>query len=128
VAEGAIVNVYVAAPLCAEAEKSASEHGNRAGEVRVGVVCLPAAEAGKRLDLAQLGANARRAVQDASTAGYIGEPTKAATRFSEPILESAEIPHLPGPDGAAAMAALLQAIERADPSGSLRESINESLS
>jgi branched-chain amino acid transport system substrate-binding protein len=125
--DGATVGVYVAAPLCAEAEGVASRRGDKAGELRVRVVCLPAAEAKGRLDLAQIGANARRAVQDASTVGYIGEPTRPATSFSEPILETAEIPQLPGPDGAAAMTELLDALESADTSGSLRESVNESL-
>ena len=124
--EGAIVNVYVAAPLCSEAQGETAKRGGEAGELRVRVVCLPATEAKGRLDLAQLGANARRAVQDSSTVGYIGEPTRSATRFSEPILETAEIPQLPGSDGAAAMTKLLDALESADTSSSLRESIDES--
>jgi len=128
VAEDATVAVYVAAPLCAEAEKQAANRGNQAGELRVRVVCLPAAEAKGRLDLAQIGANARQAVQDASTVGYIGEPTKAATRFSQPVLETAEIPQLSRASGATAMSQLLQALEEADTSSSLRQSINDSLS
>jgi hypothetical protein len=127
VAEDATVAVYVAAPLCAEAEREASRGGTRVGGLRVRVVCLPTAEAGSRLDLAQIGANARQAVQDSSTVGYIGEPTRAATRFSQPILEAAAIAQLPGTDGATAMAKLLQALEEADTSGSLRQSIDESL-
>lgn len=127
VAENATVSVYVAAPLCVEAEREASKRGNQAGELRVRVVCLPSAEAKHRLDLAQIGGNARQAVQDSSAVGYIGEPTKAATRFSQPILESAEISQLSQISGAAAMNQLLRAIGQADTSGSLRQSINDSL-
>lgn len=127
VADGATVDVYVAASLCAEAEGVTSRRGDKAGELRVRVVCLPAVEAKGRLDLAQIGANARRAVQDSSTVGYIGEPTRAATRFSAPILETAKVPQLSETSGAPAMTQLLDALEEADTSGSLRESVAESL-
>jgi hypothetical protein len=101
--------------------------GNRADDLRVRVVCLPRSETNGRIDLAQIGANARTAVEDSSTVGYIGEPSKAATRFSAPILESAEIPQLSSLPGAAAMSKLLKALEEADTSGSLRESVNDEL-
>lgn len=116
VAEDASVTAYVAAPLCKEAEGEAAASGNRAGELRVRVVCVPAVESGGRLDLAQIGANARRATQDSSAVGYIGEATKAATRFSATILEAAEVAQLPGPNGATSMRKLLKAIADA-PSG-----------
>lgn len=125
---GATVNVYVAAPLCAEAEEVLARDGGEVGDLRVRVRCLPKVENDGQLDLAQIGANARRAVEDSSTAGYIGEASPRATRFSRPILESAEVPQLPTTNGAAAMSQLLEAIEQAgDTSGSLRESVNESL-
>lgn len=127
VAENATATVYVAAPLCAGAKRESARNGDRAGDVRIRVVCLPAAESGRRLSLATIGANARRATEDTSTVGYIGEPTRAATRFSEPILESAGVPQLPESSGAAAMAELLHAIEGADSSGSLREAVFEEL-
>jgi hypothetical protein len=127
VAGGATVSVYVASPLCAEAERVLAREGGRAGDVRVRIVCLPSAERDGRLDLATIGANARRATQDTSAVGYIGEPTRAATRFSEPILESARVAQLSESSGAAAMTQLLRAIGEADTSGSLRESVNEEL-
>jgi hypothetical protein len=127
VAEDATVSVYVAASLCAEANSELAREGGRAGDVRVRVVCLPSAERGKRLDLATIGANARRATEDTSTVGYIGEPTRAATHFSEPILESAGVPQLPGSSGAAAMKKLLKAVAEADTSGSIRESVSKDL-
>jgi branched-chain amino acid transport system substrate-binding protein len=119
--------VYVAAPLCAEAEQELARAGAKAGDVRVRVVCLPRAESSRKLDLAQIGANARRATEDSSSIAYIGEPTRAASRFSEPILEEAGIAQLPETAGATAMKKLLQAVEEAGSSGSLRESVNATL-
>jgi len=124
---GATVSVYVAAALCAEAEREATRQDHRAGDVNVRVICLPRAERNGRLDLATIGANARRATEDTSTVGYIGEPTRSATRFSEPILESAGVPQLSQSSGAAAMSKLLPAVAEADDSGSLRESVNDAL-
>jgi hypothetical protein len=126
-AEGATVAVYAAAPLCAEAKRESAGSDNRAGDLRVRLVCLPSSEANGRIDLAQIGANARTAVEDSSTVAYIGEPTKAATRFSAPILESAKIPQLSNLSGAAAMSKLLKALRAADTSGSLRESVSNEL-
>jgi hypothetical protein len=124
---GATVSVYVAASLCAEAESELARDGGRAGDVRVRVVCLPKAESSRKLDLAQIGANARRATEDSSSIGYIGEPTQAASRFSEPILETAGIAQLPQTTGAAAMRQLLQAIDEAGDSSSLRQLVRDKL-
>lgn len=127
VAEGAVVSVYVAAPLCAEAERELARDGGRAGDVRVRVICLPSAESSRKLDLATIGANARQATEDATTIGYIGEPTRAASRFSEPILESAGIAQLSDISGAAGMTKLLRAVDEAGDSASLRASVNDAL-
>lgn len=127
VEEGATVRVYVAAPLCGGAERELARDGGRAGDVRVRAVCLPKAESSQKLDLARIGANARRATEDSSTVAYIGEPTKAATRFSAPILEEAGIAQLPTRSGAPAMAALLRSIRRAPDTGSLRGSVYDEL-
>ena len=124
----ATVNVYAAAPLCGEAKRELARDGGEAGGIRVRAVCLSPVEANGRLDLAQVGANARRAVEDSSTVGYIGQRSKRATRFSSPILESAEVPQLSNPSGAAAMSQLLKAIEQAgDTGGSLRQAVNDEL-
>lgn len=111
VASGATVTVYVAAPLCAEAEKELARNGGEASDVRIQVSCLPSAERDGQLDLAIIGANARRATEDSSAIAYIGEPTRAATRFSEPILEAAGIRQLSGISGATAMGELLKTLE-----------------
>ncbi len=87
------------------------------------MICLPSAESKGKLDLAQIGANARRATEDAAAIGYIGEPTRAASRFSEPILETAGIAQLSETSGTAAMKKLLQAVSEAGNSGSLRGSV-----
>lgn len=95
--------------------------------MRVRVVCLPSAESSQGLDLARIGANARRATEDSTTIAYIGESTRAASRFSEPILESAGIAQLSEVSGSAAMRKLLQAVAEAGDSGSLRESVENEL-
>jgi hypothetical protein len=126
VAEGATVAVYVSAPLCVEAERELGRRG-QPESVRVQVVCLAEAEAEGRLDLATIGANARRAVQDSRTVAYIGEPTPAATRFSETILDSADIAQLSETKGSAAMSQVLRALERNTDSSSPRESVHTEL-
>ncbi len=122
-ASGATVSVYVAAPLCAGAERELAGSGGRAGDVHVRAICLPPIERDGKLELATIGANARRATEDATAVGYIGEPTEAASRFSEPILETAGIAQLPDSSGTAAMKKLLRAVDEAGDSGSLRESV-----
>jgi hypothetical protein len=116
------VNAYVAAPLCGEAEKELARHEGQAGDVRIHVTCLPRAERDGELDLAAIGANARRATEDSSAIAYIGERTKAATRFSDPILEAAGIRRLSAASGASAMRSLLNTLEeegRVSPRGNL---------
>ena len=126
VAEGATVAVYVSAPLCAEAERELGRRGQPEG-VRIQVVCLEGAEADGRLELATIGANARRAVQDSRAIAYIGEPTGAATRFSETILDSADIVQLSEIPGSAGMSQVLRALERRDDSSSPREFVHTEL-
>lgn len=117
------MSVYAAAPLCAEAKRELAKEEGRAGDLHLRVICLPAAESKHKLDLATIGANARRATEDSTTVGYIGEPTRSASRFSEPILEAAGIAQLTESSGAAAMTKLLHAVAEAGSSGSLRESV-----
>jgi hypothetical protein len=120
VAEDATVAVYVAAPLCPEAE------GGRAGGVEVQVLCLEPVERRGRLDLAQVGANARRATEDSTAIAYV-EHRGPAGRFSKPIVDSAGIAWINASSGASAMQRLLDAVEDAD-SNALRSSVHEALS
>lgn len=127
VEDDAIVSVYVAAPLCAGAEQELARHGVEAGDLRVRVSCLPSAESSQKLDLAQIGANARRATEDSSSIAYIGERTRAASRFSAPILEEAGIAQLSAISGAAGMRKLLRAVEDGGDSSSPRQSVFDRL-
>jgi hypothetical protein len=125
--EGATVTVYVAASLCAGAELELEDAGGRAGSVRVEVRCLPGTRGNGRLDLAAIGANARRATEDSTTIAYIGEPDPAATRFSAPILAEADIAQIPGTSGAATMAKLLDALDQAEGAADLRSAVSDDL-
>ncbi len=120
------MTVYASASLCAEAERELGRSG-QPESVRVQVVCLAEAEDRGRLDLATIGGNARRATQDSTTVAYIGEPTLRATRFSETILDTADIAQLPCISGAAAMSRVLRAIRTVGDPGSLRESLHDEL-
>jgi len=126
VAEDATVTAYVDAPLCAEAERELLSHNSRAGSLNVKAVCLPSATEGKKLNLAILGANARRATEDSTAVAFLEAPNPRAARFTHPILETAEIPWLTSSSGKAAMANLLKLIE-AEGSGSLRSSLQKRL-
>jgi hypothetical protein len=126
VAEDATVTAYVDAPLCAGAQQELSSHNGRAGSLNVKAVCLPSATEGKKLELATLGANARRATEDSTAVAYLEAPNPRAARFTHPILETAEIPWLTSSSGKAAMDNLLKLIE-AEGSGSLRSSLQKKL-
>lgn len=126
VAAGASVAAYVEAPLCVGAKRALAQEGGKAGEVRVRVVCLAPAERGERVDLAAIGANARRATQDSGSVAYLETPARPS--FSRPIVESASIAVIRADSGAVAMGRLLKAIGESGSSGSLRESVREALS
>lgn len=120
------MTVYASASLCAEAERELTRSG-QPDRVRVQIICLAEAGDRGRLDLATIGTNARRATQDSTTVAYIGEPTARATRFSETILDTADIAQLSELAGSAAMSRVLRAIRSAGDSGSLRESVQDAL-
>jgi hypothetical protein len=126
VSAGASVAAYVEAPLCAGATRELEKRNGKAGEVRVRAICLAPAEAGQRVDLAIIGANARRATQDSASVAYIEAPVRPS--FSRPIVESASIAVIRAASGATAMDRLLKAIDESGTSGSLRESVREALS
>jgi hypothetical protein len=126
VEDGATVTAYVVAPLCPDAKQALGRGGADAGSVRVQAVCLPPAHSDGKLDLSAIGAGARRATEDSSSIAYIEPPDPAAARFSETILESAGIPLIVNNSGAAAISELRKALREAD-SGSLRDSVSESL-
>lgn len=120
----ATVTAYVEAPLCAGAKQELLKQDNRAGELHVQAICLPTPRSHDKLKLSTLGANARQATEDSTTVAYLEASDPRASRFTHPILETAEIPWISESSGKAAMAHLLKLIEA---SGSLRASIQEAL-
>src|SRR3954454_21220882 len=71
VADGTTLTVYAEAPLCRGARQELRSAGRRAGSFRVRVLCLEPGHGRGGLDLAAIGANARRATEDTTTIGYI---------------------------------------------------------
>jgi hypothetical protein len=126
VAKDATVTAYVEAPLCGGAKQELKSQSGRAGELRVQAVCLPSARSQAKLNLATLGANARRATEDSTTVAYLEASDPAAARFIHPILETAEVPWIAGSLGRDTMSRLLELIA-ASGSGSLRQSLREEL-
>jgi hypothetical protein len=80
------------------------------------------------LNLAVIGADARRATEDSTTVGYIGEPDPAAARFSRPILTSAGIEQLSNLPATVAMTRMLGAIRDAGDQGDSRAAVSDQLS
>ena len=126
VSKGATVTAYVEAPLCVGAKQELSKQGNRAGELHVQAICLPTPRSHDKLNLSTLGANARQATEDSTAVVYLEASDPRASRFTHPILGTAEIPWISASSGNAAMAHLLRLIEASGP-GSLRASIREAL-
>ena len=121
------MSVYVSAPLCAEAKRELVRSGGRAGDLRLRVVCVDDSGSRGESRLAAIGAAARQATEDSSSVAYIGTTDPTAIRFSEPILEEADIPRISTSSGKAAAARLLRTLNRVDDSGSLRESLADEL-
>jgi branched-chain amino acid transport system substrate-binding protein len=121
VSAGATVAVYASAPqrgpeaaqgrdLCAGARRALAAAGGRAGELRVRFVCLDASGPAGAWTLARVGANARRAVEDSTTAAYLGEPDPQARLQSQPILEAAGIADIHTSSGITSMQRVLKLI------------------
>ena len=121
VAEGATVNVYISASLCPSAKVELDRRGGEANGLKVRAVCLAPAEGGEGVDLAIVGANARRATEDSASVGFIGGPSDLAARGSRNIVEAAGIVQLSGYPGWAAMKFILDAIEEGDASRARQE-------
>jgi hypothetical protein len=126
VAAGATIRVYVSGPLCPAAKRELAHEGGRAAHVRIRAVCLAPSDAGGRLDLAAIGADARRASEDSAAIAYVEGPDQSVARFSRPIVESAGIGWFQANSGAAATRRVIAAIGEAD-SGSMRDEVRETL-
>lgn len=124
-AGGATVTVYVSAPLrgeeagagqrlCDEAREQAGQGKGDEDELTLRVVCLDAAGDGGRWTLAQVGANARRAIEDSTAIAYIGEPDPEARRQSRAIVAAAGIAQIGGIPGREAVAQVRAALRESD--------------
>ena len=97
----ATLTVYVSAPLhgaraaegraIVDGAKLALAGRDRVGELRIRAVYLDDTGGGARWSPVAPAANARRAAEDSSTIGYIGDVDSGATRVSLPITNQAEI-------------------------------------
>jgi hypothetical protein len=110
VSADAVVSVYVAAPLCAEAQREAGRGGGDAAGPEVRVVCLASVETGSGVDLARAGRNARRASEDSTSVAYLESPGPAA-KFTRSIVGAADIAWVETGSGATAMRHILSALE-----------------
>jgi hypothetical protein len=122
VEQGALVTVYAGAPVCPGAKRELAHSGDEAGSVRVRVLCAPATQRGGRLDLATVGADARRSVEDSRAVAYLEAPG-ATNRFAAPILEEAQIALVTDRSGSRGMARILAALESRGSSESPREAV-----
>jgi hypothetical protein len=124
-AGGATVTVYVSAPLrgeeagagqrlCDEAREQAGQGRGDEEELKLRVICLDAAGSDGRWTLAQVGANARQATEDATAIAYIGEPDPQARKQSRPIVAAAEIAQIGRAGGREAVAQLQAALRESD--------------
>ena len=123
-AAGATVSVYVAAPLCGEARAELAKRGAKAGEVKVRTVCLPAVEFDGKTDLAVAGRDARSATEDSTAVAFLEAPGPAA-RFSDSIVEAADIAWIGSGSGATAVRRVFRALEQAGSSSPRAEVLDE---
>lgn len=122
VEEGAAVNVYAGATVCAGVKGALSRSAPRVDSVRVRVVCAGPVVRGGRLDLAAAGANARRATEDSSAVAYLEAGSPAVT-FIRPILDEAEVALIVDRLGARAMTTTLEALRARRDGESPREAV-----
>ncbi|HEU5063202.1 MAG TPA: hypothetical protein VFT79_08640 [Solirubrobacterales bacterium] len=124
--EGAELTVYVSAPLrgaeagegerlCAEA-RAAARGVTTDGDHALRVVCLDAAGSNDSGTLAKVGSNARRATEDSTAVAYVGEPNRGVRKFSQTILETAEIAQMSEVSGEEAIETVVAAIDEGDAS------------
>ncbi len=127
VADGATVTAYVEAPLCGGAASRVVVVAGEGGErTRVRFACLPDPRGEGGIELARVGANARRASEDSAAVAFLEARSPAVNRFSHPILEAAGIGWVTSNSGKRAMQQVLNAVSSAD-SNSLRGDVRETL-
>jgi len=118
------LTVYVSVPLRGTravqgravvdgARLALADTGGRVGDLRIRGVYLDDTQGGD-WSLARSGANARRAAQDSTAIGYIGDLDSGATRASLPITNQAEIVQI-SPGSTAVDLTRLPPVGKADP-------------
>jgi hypothetical protein len=110
VSADATVSVYAAAPLCAEAQRGASQRSDEAVAPRVRVVCLASVESGEEVDLARAGGNARRTTEDSTSVAFLEAPGPAA-ELTQSIVEAADVAWVETTSGSSAMRRVVDALE-----------------
>lgn len=109
-ASGATVSVYAAAPLCGEARAELRKKGWKAGDLKIRLACFPPIEQEGGVDLAAAGADARRATEDSSSVAYL-EAEGPGAKFSQTIVESADLAWVETGSASAAMDRIVRALE-----------------
>jgi hypothetical protein len=110
VSADAVVSVYVAAPLCAEAQREAGRDREDAAGPEVRVLCLSSVKTGAGIGLSRAGRNARRATEDSTSVAYLEAPGPTA-KFSRSIVQAADIAWVEASSGSTAMRRILGALE-----------------
>lgn len=141
--EGATLRAYASLPLSGGqaqagraamrgAERALARVNGRAGPWRLRVVYMDDTGGGEDWTLAQVGKNARRAAEDSTAIGYIGDLDPGATRFSLPITAEAELLRIgyrrgegvsPAAYGREALELLIAAIREAGGEGADRAAV-----
>jgi hypothetical protein len=106
----ATVSVYATAPLCAEAQREASQRSDEGVAPKVRVVCLTSVESGAGADLSRAGANARRATEDSTSVAFLEAPGPAA-EFTQSIVEAADVAWVETTSGSSAMRRVVDALQ-----------------
>jgi hypothetical protein len=109
-ASGATVSIYAAAPLCREAQRVTNRADDGAGDLEVRVICLPPVATKSAVHLVTAGANARRATEDSTSVAFLEAPGPG-TKFSQSIVEAADVAWLETDSGSTAMDRILSALE-----------------
>jgi hypothetical protein len=139
VADGATVTAYVEQPLCEdEGNYKRDSELIDIGSFDLRIICLPdprnprggelsqGVGGPQRIDLATVGANARRATEDSTAVAYAQRDDPVISRFTEPILDAAGIGLVTANEGDFAASRLIGILEEADPS-SLRADVRDAL-
>lgn len=127
VSDGAVVTAYVEEPLCGgKGEEASVSPPGADGGFEVRFECLADPRGRQGIELATVGANARRASEDSSTVAFLELEQPRVNRFTHPILEAAGIGWIAAASRPQAEKRLFAVLAGAD-SDSLRRDVREGL-